>query len=242
MTQFNDRLKSAVRSVDVPPYLEARIRNQVRTTPATSSWMLHLVPVGVAAGICVAVFTAYQLEHLRLTRESQEFYISSVSTRIASIMRVGLGDHIHCSIFRKYPKKAPTATELVEQIGPQYAGLVPIVRKHVPARYTMTLAHQCHYHNRAFIHLSLKDDSNMLSLVITKKNQGESFETEQLIPALVQSGIPMYQSGVQHFAMTAFETRDFLIYFISDLPPGTNSEMMTAMAPEVQEFFKKLES
>ena len=52
----------------------------------------------------------------------------------------------------------------------------------------------------------------------------------------------MYQSGVQSFALTAFETPDFLVYFVSDLPQQQNTQIMLAMAPGVQDVLRKLEN
>ena len=127
-------------------------------------------------------------------------------------------------------------------MNPQYAGLIPIVRSEVPDTYRMTLAHECRYHGRKFVHLSLRDDSNMLSLVITRKTEDESFSTDGMLPALVQSGIPMYQTGVQRFHMTAFETRDYLVYFISDLGKQQNIDLMLALSPRVKDFLVKLET
>jgi hypothetical protein len=195
-----------------------------------------LVPVTIAAATVFGLVMAYQLGHLRLTVRSQESYIGTVSTQIATLMRVGLGDHIHCSIFRKYPKNPPTTQEFIEKMNSQYAGLIPIVRGQVPDSYRMMLAHQCSYHRRKFVHLSLMSDTNMLSLVITRKADGESFSTEDMLPALVQAGIPMYQSSVQRFQMTAFETRDYLVYFISDLPKQQNTQLMLALGPKVKDF------
>jgi hypothetical protein len=237
----NERLKSAVHNVEVPPFLEARIRNHIRTVKPSRRWLPRLVPVTIAAAAVFGVITAYQLGHLRLTVRSQESYIASVSTHIATLMRVGLGDFIHCSVFRKYPKNPPTTEEFIEKINPHYAGLIPIVRSQVPDSYRMMLAHECSYHRRKFVHLSLMNDSNMLSLVITRKSRGESFSTEDVLPALVRSGIPMYQSSVQRFQMTAFETSDYLVYFISDLPKQQNTDMMLALAPGVKTFLAKLE-
>jgi hypothetical protein len=236
----NRRLQEAVGSRPVPPFLEAQIRNRLRVRKA--GWLPRLVPVGTVAAVCVGLLIAYQLGHLRLTVGSQESYIASVSTQIATLMRVGLGDHIHCSVFRKYPKDPPTTEEFIQKMNPQYAGLIPIVRSEVPEEYRMMLAHECRYHGRRFVHLSLKNDSNMLSLVITRKGTGESFQTEDMLPGLVQSGIPMYQTGVQRFQMTAFETRDYLVYFISDLPKQQNTELMVALAPQVKEFLARLEA
>jgi hypothetical protein len=238
---LDTRLRTAVRSVEAPPFLEARIRNHIRAEKLPRRWLPSFVSATAAAAVFGGVLIAYQLGHLRLTVRAQESYISSVSTHIATLMRVGLGDHIHCSVFRKYPKNPPTTEEFIEKMNPQYAGLIPIVRSQVPSAYRMTLAHECRYHGRKFVHLSLMDDSNMLSLVITRKAEGESFSTEDMLPALVQSGIPMYQAGVQRFQMTAFETRDHLVYFISDLGQPQNTALMLALSLRVRDFLTKLE-
>jgi hypothetical protein len=234
------RLRAAVASVQVPPFLEARIRGRIRSGTSIR-WVGRLAPVAAALAIAVGLTIAYQLGHLRVTVRSQESYIASVSTHIATLMRVGLGDHIHCSVFRKYPKDLPTAEQFIQKMNPQYAGLIPLVRTQVPDTYRLSLAHECRYHGRRFVHLSLMNDSNMLSLVITRKTPGESFNTEDMLPALVQAGIPMYQSSVQRFQMTAFETRDYLVYFISDLPKQQNTDLMLALGPGVKQFLTKLE-
>src|SRR5271165_2183613 len=239
---FDTRLKAAVNSVEVPPFLEARIRNQIRAEKLPRRWLPGMVSATAASAALGGILIAYQLGHLRLTVGAQESYISSVSTHVARLMRVGLGDHIDCSVFRKYPKDPPATEELVKEMNPQYAGLIPIVRSQVPGTYRMTLAHECIYHGRKFVHLSLMDDSNMLSLVLTRKAEGESFSTEDMLPALVQSGIPMYQAGVQRFQMTAFETRDYLVYFISDLGKQQNTDLMLALSLRVKDFLTKLET
>jgi hypothetical protein len=235
-SEVNDRIKGAVGNVPVPPFLEARIRHSLRTQKPGRAWLPKLIPAASALAVFAGFAVAYQLGHLRLTVSSQESYIGTVSTHIATLMRVGLGDHIHCSIFRKYPKNPPTTEQFIEKMNPQYAGLIPIVRSQIPDNYRMMLAHQCSYHRRRFVHLSLMNDSNMLSLVITRKGDGESFAEEDMLPELVHSGIPMYQSSVQRFQMTAFETRDYLVYFISDLPKQQNTQLMLALGPKVKDF------
>jgi hypothetical protein len=164
----DNRLRAAVKSVAAPPFLEARIRNSLRTEEPGRRGLPRPIPAAAALAVFAGFAVAYELGHLRLTVSSQESYIGSVSTHIATLMRVGLGDHIHCAVFRKYPKNAPTTEQFIEKMNPQYAGLIPIVRSQVPESYRMMLAHQCGYHRRQFVHLSLMNDSNMLSLVITR--------------------------------------------------------------------------
>ena len=104
------------------------------------------------------------------------------------------------------------------------------------------MAHKCQYHNRDFVHISLKDGSSVLSLMIARKNPGESFDASGLLPSLIHAGIPVYQSNVQRFAMTSFETRDYLVYLISDVPSKENTELMLAMDTDIRNFLQQLES
>src|SRR5262249_33215149 len=103
-----------------------------------------------------------------------------------------------------------------------------------------TLAHQCHYRSRPFIHLSLMNGSHQLSLVISKKQEGESFRASELAPLLSESGIPLYTSGVQRFQMAAFETAGYLVYVISDMTHQQNLQAMQAMVPELNAFLGKI--
>ena len=238
---LREQLKRAVRSESTPPYLEGRIRNAIRAEERRPSWVRQLIPLTAAVMVCLGGAIAYQLGHLRFTANSQESYIVSVSNRVATLMRVGLGDHLHCSVFRKFPKNPPTAQELAVSLGSEYSGLIPIVRKHVPEDYRMVIAHECRYHGRKFVHLSLRSDAGLMSLVIARKKDGESFLTEGMMPALTQSSIPFYRAGVQRFEITSFESRDHLVYFVSDLTKQQNMNLMTAMAPQVKEFLRAKE-
>src|SRR5262249_7251897 len=144
------RLRAAVNSVEAPPFLEAKIRHRLLTEKAGRRWLVTLIPAGAAMAVITGMMIAYQLGHLRLTVRSQESYIASVSTQIATLMRVGLGDHIHCSVFPKYPEKLPAAEEFIQKMRPEYAGLIPIVRAEVPETYRLSLAHLCRYPGRQF--------------------------------------------------------------------------------------------
>lgn len=237
----NRRLKSAVESEEAPAFLEARIRNRIHSGAPGRRSISRFIPVTAAVVMFAGATIAYQLGHLRLTVRSQESYIASVSTQVATLMRVGLGDHIHCSVFRKYPANPPKPEEFLAKMNARYAGLIPIVRSQVPETYRMMMAHECGYQRRKFVHLSLKNDSNTLSVVIARKSEGESFQTENMLPALVQSGIPMYQAGVQRFQMTAFETGGHLVYFISDLTYQQNTNLMLALAPGMKSLLSQIE-
>jgi len=238
-------VRDAVNALPVPPFLAARIRNRIAADEQphrkTRRWLQRLVPAATAAAMLVTAGIAWQLGHLRFTTSAQNSYIHSVSSQVATLMRVGLGDHIHCSVFRKYPKNPPTVESFLKAMNPQYAGLIPIVRQQFPSNWRMMLAHECRFEKRKFVHLSLMNGSNLVSLVIARKSDGESFGTEETIPALVQSGIPMYQAGIQRFQISAFETRDHLVYFVSDFPKSQSTNMMLTLAPRVKAFLAATE-
>jgi hypothetical protein len=239
---LRERLQKAVRADPPPPFLEARIRNTIRTVERKPSWTQRLMPVAAAVIICVGTAIAYQLGHLRLTSASQESYIASVTNRVATLMRAGLADHIHCSVFRKFPKDPPKLEDLAARLGPDYKALIPVVQRHLPGNFRLMTAHECGYHGRRFTHLSLKSESQLVSLVIARKKDGESFETEGLLPALTQSGISFYRAGVQRFEIASFESANHVIYAVSDMGQQENMKFMLAVAPQVKDVLSKLGS
>ncbi|MEP7363591.1 MAG: hypothetical protein ABI972_10080 [Acidobacteriota bacterium] len=241
-SKLRQQLQRAVRSTEVPPYLENKIRASIRGSESRQPLQFRYTWMAAAAALALAVFggIAYQLGHLRLTSNSQDSYIASVSNHVASIMRVGLRDHLHCSYFRKFPKDEPKLEEIERKLPEPYRGMIPIVRKHVPADFQLMMTHQCGFHDRKFVHLALKRGSQLLSVVLAVKQDGESFKTEELIPALTEAGIPFYQSGVQHFQVAAFESDRHLIYIVSDLSQDENMRTMTAMAPELKHYLNNM--
>lgn len=240
--RLRERLQSAVRSTAVPPHLETRVRAAIlagqRPGLAYARWALA---ASLAVVILSGVF-AYQFGYLRLTRGSQEAYIDSVTARVAAVMRAGLRDHIHCAVFRRYPQNPPALETVVSSLNPEYRPLVEIVRRHVPSNFRLMLAHECRHRGRKFVHLALKSDSRLISLVLTRKTEGESFAASSLLPPVrSRDGIPVYRAGANDFEIAAVESSSHLAYVISDLPGRTNMELMLALAADVSGFLSTLE-
>jgi hypothetical protein len=241
-SKLRQQLQRAVRGAVVPPFLENRIRANIRASEARKPHHFRYTWLAAAAALAFTVFggIAYQLGHLRITAASQDSYIASVSNHVASIMRAGLRDHLHCSHFGKFPKDEPKLENIERKLPAPYRGMVPIVRKHVPADFQLMAAHECGYRDREFVHLALKRGSQLLSVVLTVKEDGESFQTEELIPALTGAGIPFYQSSAQRFQIAAFESDRHLIYVVSDLSPAENMRTMMAIGPELKDYLNKI--
>src|SRR5262249_21366706 len=154
---------------------------------------------------------------------------------IPGLLRVGLRDHVHCTVFRKFPKNPPSFAEMAQKLGPEYEGLLPLVQGKLPGDFRIIMAHQCAYKGRKFVHMALRNDSKLLSLVIAFKQDGETFTKESLAPVLSDAGIPMFTAGAQRFEIAGFESDKHLVYVVSDMSPSRNMEILTALAPGVRD-------
>lgn len=247
-TQLRTRLRVAVKSQSVPPELQVRIREQIRSSRSSSwfvsgwfatGWPRWAVAMAASIVICAGVWLNYSGERMPALsdRPAQNVYIQRVSATLAAVLRVGLGDHIHCSVFRKYPQNPPPVEKMEADLGPSYKGLLPVVRAAVPDGYRVIMAHQCSYAGRKFIHLTLEKGGDLLSLVIARRNAGESLAG--LHPASELSGLPIYQSAAQRYQVAGFEAGNFLAYVVSDTKGKANLQIAVSLAPGVREFLMK---
>jgi anti-sigma factor (TIGR02949 family) len=243
--QFRGRLKQATASTLAPAHLATRVLANVRAVEQQPRWMMWKTPIAVIAAVLVIAVgsgVAYQLGHLRFTSRAQESYIATISQQVAGIMSVGLRDHVHCGVFRKYPKNPPAVESFAADLTPEYLPLVNALKSALPSDYAVYVAHKCRYHGRRYVHLSLKNDSKLVSLIIAQKENGESFRSSNLLPVAENAGVQLYGAGVQRFQITGFETQNHLAYFISDLTKEQNTQLMAALAPSVRALLQKIES
>lgn len=245
-TRMKARLQSAIRNQSVPEDLQARVRavlrEDSRSSFAWARWASAAAAVlVVAVGLWVELprWTRPALPDLA-DRQGQDVFIQKVSASLSAVLTVGLGDHIHCSIFRKYPKNPPPVDEMAQKLGPAYQDLVPLVKARVPEEFRIILAHQCGYQGRRFVHLTLTNGSSLLSLVITRKQPGESMQA--LTVSDHASGVAVYQAAAQNYDVAGFETDQFLAYVVSDLGARQNLQIAYALAPSVHQFLAAVRS
>ena len=240
--RMRQRLKDAVMSEHPSPYLGVRVMAQVRSEARRPRWLQRAASLGAVAAmlaILLGGLTAYQLGHLRYTTESQNAYISSLVRRVGYVLGGGLSDHVHCSVFRKYPKNPPPIEQLHQTIGPEYQPLVDLVRLRMPSDYRMFIAHKCGYMGRQFVHIGLKSDAHLISLVLSTKKPGETYRNSQLLPVLSDGGFNVYGASVQRFQIAGFETENHLAWVVSDVSPQQTRELLVALAPDIRSLLAK---
>jgi hypothetical protein len=230
---MRDALKRAVESQPMPTGLETRIRARLREEaapkPSPSRAWLWPAFAGVAAVIVAGIFWMRPAPDPAIPSPAeQREYIARVSANVSSMMRVGLGDHIHCALFRKHPPKAPAPALPV-----QYAGLLEVARRYAPRGYQVTLAHQCSFGKRLFVHLVMKKNRELISLVIATKGDGEAFEAKSLVQGLKTSGLSIYAEDAVDFRVAAYEAKQHFVYVISSMPAQSNTELLLAMSEDV---------
>jgi len=212
------RLSIAVRTVPVPAQLKERIRKQVKAAGQPRLPYFHMMAVAATVAVCFGAIAMY--------RPGDDSYIGSLSKSVPPILRVGLGDHLHCAVLRRHVTPKPTAVNLPVK----YAGLLAIATKEVPSGYGLISAHECRYQTRKYVHLTFSNARELISLVVARKQDGETL-----------TGLP-HTASAEQFQVAAFETRDYLIYTVSDMSERRNRELLTALRLPLELFFNRSES
>ena len=145
-------------------------------------------------------------------------YVESLKARVAAVVYTAMTDHIHCAVFRAYPKNPPSREQMVSDMGPQFKDLIPIVRDKVPAAYRLEQAHRCTSGGREYVHLIFRDRLALISVIATIRRAGESVNE---LPAADANG-RVRATSVDQYQVAAFDAGKFMAYVVSDLPRKDN--------------------
>lgn len=217
--RLRSRLKAAVQGTPAPAGLEAKVQRSLRSRRTAPGAGLYILAAAAAVMVC---FVVVNLVRLRLHPE--EAILRQASGRLAAILNVGLRDHLHCAVFRKYSKQPETVAQMAAHLGPEFAGLAPVVRAKLPSEFRIIQGHRCRAGDRRYVHFIVSKGDRLLSLVLTRRQAGES----------LGSGIS--QEGVDHYQVVGFESHGYLIYVISDLDAQQNLQLAAAMAPALRQY------
>jgi anti-sigma factor (TIGR02949 family) len=218
------QLQAAVRATPVPLDLEAKVRRTVRRTvsaprPRTGLWAVAAAALVI---VCVAL-----VSRLRVETNPEEAILRKTSGRLAAVLNVGLRDHLHCAVFRKYSRQPVPARQMAADLGPSFAGLVPLVQAKLTGDFHIVQAHHCDAGGRQYTHFILAGGAGggkIVSLILTRRQPGES----------LSGGI--HQAGVDRFQVVEFESHDYLAYVISDLDAQQNLQLAANLAPTLREY------
>jgi anti-sigma factor (TIGR02949 family) len=219
--------------------LRQRILNEIRPQSKRNYWWL-----AVAAAVVISVGSLGLFRWLNARHDSGTSAPPGgneiISANNAEVFNIGLGDHIHCALDRDFSGGPRSFERMSRDMGPEYIGLVSLVKEQVPQNYTIMVGHRCDFKGRNFVHLILTNQRTILSVILTKK-QGETFDKSALAGALQASGAPLHRARLQDLEVAAFETRDHLAYVVSGLPQEEHLQLASTLAPFVRNFLGQLE-
>jgi anti-sigma factor (TIGR02949 family) len=222
-TTVKSRLRTAVRAETAPAGLTARVRLRIQKEDTGRGWWRVMISpprwamaVALIAVVAGAVWLSEPGETLRALadRPAQNVFIRRVSNKLAAVLKPGLADHLHCAVFRKYPANPPDTATMIAELGP-YADLLPAVTAVIPKTWHVIMAHRCSYQGRKFVHLTMRDGERLVSLIIARREAGESFEG--LRPAQTAGGTPIYEGSTGTYQVAAFQGGDYAAYLVSDM-------------------------
>jgi hypothetical protein len=231
-----------------PPELVAALRSRLRTErPSffafnTVRWMM-----AAAAVLLLAIVGVGGLQWARIVQfGGDDGVFPSLSARAQELLRVGLIDHVHCTIIAQQWKRFMSFDEMKARtgrsaLGPEFIALVPAVEAKLGSEYKLVLGHRCVANNRRYVHLILTGNKGvLLSLVITEKNN-ESFTQSDAVAVMRASGIPIYRGRQGVLEIAGFESDKYLAYVVSNLDRAANLNVASLMAPVVYNHLHKLE-
>jgi len=245
--RLKDALRRAVnRDEPAPEELRQRILKQINPRLSRTGWNQWWLAVAAMVVLSVGGFgiwrwlTARHASEASLQAGGQNGASGLISDKDAEVFNVGMGDHIHCALHRDFSSGPRSFERMAHDLGPEYIGLVTLVKERAPQDYTVMVGHRCEYKGRNFIHLILTSQKTILSIILTKKN-GEAFDKSAMATVLQGSGAPLYRVRSQDQEIVGFETRDYLAYVVSGLPQEDHFQLASGLAPSVLSFLAKLE-
>lgn len=238
--RLTTRLKAAVDHQYVPSDLEMQVRERLHGKTRSRWWQMEwarwAMPVAASLAIIFALWTSNSRTRMPdlSDRPAQDVYIQKVSATLSPVLKLGLRDHLHCAIFRKYPENPPTAAKMLSDLGPSYQDLLGLVKKNIADDYRVVMAHQCSFAGRKYVHVTLQKGHELVSLIITRKQDGESVQGSS--PALTSSGVSVYGATAERYKIATFDAGRYLAFVVSDLPVSTNLQIASKLAPAVDQY------
>jgi mycothiol system anti-sigma-R factor len=217
-------LQRAVLSESAPDGLREGIQKKIRSTPRRNNWML-----AVAAAVVLAL-GGWGIWQSR--------FFHAAPDAAAALLEIGVGDHVHCALDSGFAERRFTAAQMDEKLGPEYAGLVPVVAAKASPEYEVVVGHRCNFAGRQFVHLVLRRQEKVLSLVITPR-QSEAFPLD-LAAALNASGLSIHHARLRDLEAAGFETRHHLVFVVSNAAQEENLQLASNLGPAVKGYLDQL--
>jgi hypothetical protein len=216
----NELLRRAIDNEPVPRDLEARVRARL-TSPGLAEGWGRLVSSLVMLVIVVAgvLFVSHR--------------------KTDQLLALGVNDHVHCAIAGNYPRQT-MRVEMTQGLGPQFAPMLqPVIDaagKSGMKIDSVVSAHRCTIMGRSYVHVILRRGQMLVSVILTRRENGDVFPGETLARMVHRSEVPLHDASVAGYSVAGFESGQWLGYVVSAMPELRNQELAERIAPVVANY------
>lgn len=221
-------LRKAVAAVAPPEDLQQAVQQRLRKAQPALIWGFPKASwaLAVAAMALVFVVAAATLQWRSFERGKR---------LVASVLSLGISDHLECAIKgHNYPDAAPAPEQLRAKLGLQYAGLVQVVEEKLPG-YQLLEAHICDANGspRKYVHFIARGQGTILSVILTRRD-GASLPTGYFLKASAPQGLELFQAQLQGMNAVGFESKEYFGYVVSDLGQDAVLQIAEGIAPPLK--------
>ena len=209
----SEMLRKAIAEERVPRDLEARVRTRLARErsiewrrPASSFALLAVVLVGMQV---------YALQSIK------------------KLFRIGADDHVHCAIAGVYPRQTQRV-QMELGLGPFAPMLQPVLDQ--AGGLPVVSAHRCTAEGRNYVHIILRQDRTLISVVLTRRMQGDTFPRAIGVRTVHAADITIHEGMSENYSVAGFQSGDFLAYIVSNLPDGQNNDLAVRLAPVIRKY------
>jgi anti-sigma factor RsiW len=221
--------------------LEERIVAAIESTDSLWNRLKPRLVWIVAAGVAlaaVAVLWATMRSGGEWTAGEQASTPSADARVDDAVYRDSVTNHRQCAL--SYPADLRVSRALAAtQLRPPYEGLLSSIDLD-GVGYGLIEAHVCRNGSRTFAHVILDAGGRPASLFASRKSEGDLPPGEAVLSTHGLEA-PLHEVRDQGFEAAAFETREFFVFVISELPREGNERLASSLVPEVIRFLRGIE-
>ncbi len=228
--RVRDALQRAVANRPVPDSVRADVLRSLRESRRKSPLRARVTrwAVGVASIACIllALFAANWLN------------VRRVEQLVASILKLGLSDHVFCAIkSHNYPNIATPQEQIRRKLGARYAALLQVVQERLPG-FEVLEGHICSVpgSNREYVHFITRGQGAILSVILTERN-GASLPIVRSLVSAKSAGIGIYEDHLSGMEIAGFESAQYFVFIVADLRPSQTLQIARGLAPALNEIF-----
>ena len=151
---------------------------------------------------------------------------------VAGILALGVSDHLQCAIKgHNYPGIANPPEVLRQKLGPQYAGLLEVVRQNLPD-FEILEAHVCSVPGspRKYVHFITRGHGTILSVILTR-SEGAQLPAGMMLRSGTSGNVDLYEAHLEGMNAAGFESKGYFGFVVSDLNRDTTMQIAHELAP-----------